>query len=349
MMVGALYVLLPIVAWIVLAQQRSSQVALWCIGGLLLGGTLAFAGGNGNQVPDEVARIGTGFVLLVANLLRIQSLRLDLGSPWRAHWMALCALSVLAVCVGIGLGLQNQILRAQFFSAVLAIQLFYLVALAWRIGNLEQSRNARMIAVVYALLGWTLLFRMFALSEVSEFTTLIKEGLSMQLVAIAALLSAVIGHLSYVGLALDRSMRRELQGTAIRVRQEENHRLSEQIAALDRQRNLGELSASLGHELNQPLTAILTSAQVARRSLTGGHPDLHLQEELVDKIITNTKRASQIIDRIRGFIRPSVSHKVPVDLHLVVREVAALVSDEAPPLPDFHPAVGPPATSTRDG
>jgi C4-dicarboxylate-specific signal transduction histidine kinase len=179
------------------------------------------------------------------------------------------------------------------------------------------------------LVAWTLLFRMFALTGIGEFTTLVHEGLAVQLVAATAFLSAVVGHLSYVGLALDRATRRELQATATRVRQEENHRLGEQIAQLDRQRNLGELSASLSHELNQPLTAILTSAQVAKRALKVSPLDATLHAELLEKIVTNTKRASQIIDRIRSFIRPSVSRNVTVDLHQIVREVTDLVADEA--------------------
>jgi signal transduction histidine kinase len=211
----------------------------------------------------------------------------------------------------------------------MACQIFYLAALAWRIGQTELSYNARMLAVGYALVGWAMLFRLLSLPGLGEFTVLTKEGVAVQLIAVATLLSSVFGHLSYVGLALDRARRRELQANTDRVRQEENHRLGEQIAQLDRQRNLGELSASLGHELNQPLTAILTSAQVAKRALDSRLLDAKLHSELLEKIVINTKPASQIIDRIRSFIRPSVSRNVTVDLHQIVREVTDLVADEA--------------------
>jgi signal transduction histidine kinase len=345
MIIGALYVLLPITAWIVLAEQRSTQVVLWCAGGMLLGASLAFAGGNGDRMPDEVSRFTAGFGLLVANILRTQSLRLDLERPWPVKWMVLGAAAVSLIYVGIDIGMHNRLLRAEFFSLVLAVQLFYLAMLAWRIGRKEHSRNARMIAGIYAVVGWTLLFRLFTLASHTEFPVLAKEGLAVQLIAIATFLAAVVGHLSYVGLALDRATQGELHATATRVRREESHRLGEQIAQLDRQRNLGELSASLGHELNQPLTAILTNAQVAKRALDGRPLDARMQLELLEKIVANTKRASQIIDRIRSFIRPSVSRKVSVDLHHIVREVADLVADEAQRcqvsitlLPSEHPA-----------
>lgn len=138
-----------------------------------------------------------------------------------------------------------------------------------------------------------------------------------------------IGHFGYVGLALDRSMRREVKTAAALARDEESRRLGEQIAQLDRQRSLGEMSASLGHELNQPLTAILTNAQVARRGLLAGRFDTAQLTEFIDKIIQNTQRASQIIDRIRGFIRPVATRREPVNLVSVTREVIDLVADAA--------------------
>jgi C4-dicarboxylate-specific signal transduction histidine kinase len=86
-----------------------------------------------------------------------------------------------------------------------------------------------------------------------------------------------------------------------------------------RQRSLGELLASFGHELNQPLTAILTNAQVAKRRLQTSRFDTAPLNEFLDKIVFNTRRASHIIDRIRGFIRPSAAHTDPVNLHKIVR------------------------------
>jgi C4-dicarboxylate-specific signal transduction histidine kinase len=155
------------------------------------------------------------------------------------------------------------------------------------------------------------------------------EGISTKLIAITVLLSSVVGHFGYVGLKLDRSMRRELKAAADKARDEENRRLGEQIAQLDRQRSLGEMSASLGHELNQPLTAILTNAQVAKRGLQAGRFQVEQFTEFLDKIIQNTQRASQIIERIRGFIRPTATRSEPVDLTLIVREVAELIAAEA--------------------
>jgi C4-dicarboxylate-specific signal transduction histidine kinase len=131
-----------------------------------------------------------------------------------------------------------------------------------------------------------------------------------------------------VGRHANHMARRELKTAADRARFEERRHLSEQIAQLDRQRSLGELSASLGHELIQPLTAILTNAQVVQRGLQSGRFDTQQHTEFNSSIILNTKRAAEIIERIRTFIRPSAMRLEPVDLREVAHDVASLVASD---------------------
>lgn len=109
---------------------------------------------------------------------------------------------------------------------------------------------------------------------------------------------------------------------------EASQQLANQLAHLDRQLSLSNLSASLGHELNQPLTAILTNTQVARRGLQSGLFDNVRVAEFLDRIEHNTKRASAIIERIRNFIGPSVLHHEIVNLNRAVQEVAELVMEK---------------------
>ena len=105
----------------------------------------------------------------------------------------------------------------------------------------------------------------------------------------------------------------------------EGRRLTDQLVQLDRQRSLGQMSASLGHELNQPLTAILTNAQVMQRGLRSGRLETAQVGELIERIIHNTRRASDIIERIRTFIRPSEAKHVALDLQQVVLEALHLM------------------------
>lgn len=328
LIIGLLYVLLPIIAWVVLAEQRSHQVALWCLGGLLMG-IAAILSGLYGSVPEWAYLTLAIVTFHAANLMRIQSLRLDIGIAWRPAWIVLALFIIVLIFHGIHYGLDNAVLRGQFTSVVGAGLIFHLASLARRIAREEQSPSAEWIARVYFLMSAAMLYRGVALIGYTGTVGVPTEGLSSLALALVSLLSAVVGHLGYVGLHLDRAMRRELKSAAEKAREEESRRLGEQIAQLDRQRSLGEMSASLGHELNQPLTAILTNAQVARRDLQKGHFTSDQHGEFLDKIIQNTQRASQIIERIRGFIRPSAARSEPVDLNQLVLEVGELVADEA--------------------
>ncbi|MBB1126770.1 ATP-binding protein [Thiospirillum jenense] len=182
---------------------------------------------------------------------------------------------------------------------------------------------------MYTLITLIYLIRIFtAMTGYSEANIL---GKSFDAIAfpIASILSAVFGNIGYLGVALDRSLQITRIAAATEARQIENQRLSGQIAHLDRQRSLCLLSTSLGHELNQPLTAILTHAQTVRRRLQRGDADMNAVFADLDRIAHNTQRASDIIARIRGFIRPVATHQAPVDVHQLINEVADLVAAAA--------------------
>ena len=327
MIVGILYLFMPTFTWIVLAKQRTLQVTYWCLGGVLVGcgATLMALSGS---VPGPMAFAVVATCWVSSHFLRVQSLRLDLGAPLRWQWMVPSAVTLIALVLGTRYGLGELVLSAQANSLIAALFYVYIAWLAYRISVNEHSRSAGWISWVYGLLGCSLFYRVYTLAISQPSPDVFLDKKETALIAITGLFSAVIGHFGYLGLALDRARRRELQAVANKVRDEERLRLGTQIAQLDRQRSVGELSASLGHELNQPLTAILTNAQVVQISLQKTPLDGQTIGLLTEKIIHNTKRAAQIIERIRAFIRPSVPSESKVDLNTLVHEVISLVADD---------------------
>ncbi len=325
LIIGLLYLILPTVTWIVLADQRSVQVALWCGGGLMIG-IAGILTGMTVKLPGVPL---SAYFLIAANFARMQSLRLDLGLPSRTRTLVTAIILFFSCFEFLHLVLLDALWRVRFNAAVNAALIFYLAALAQRIGKTEQSRSAYWISGVYSFVGIGLLLRLVTVGQDGGPINLIGDGWSTQVLALAVVLSSVMGHVGYVGMALDRSRRREIQAAADQARKEESLRLSAQIAHLDRQRSLGQMSASLGHELKQPLTAILTNAQVAQRGWQSGALDTQRLGVFLDKIVHNTQRASQIIERIRDYIRPSQERSEPVMLNHVVHEVVALVADDA--------------------
>ena len=80
----------------------------------------------------------------------------------------------------------------------------------------------------------------------------------------------------------------------------EAERLREALAHVSRVATMGELTASVAHELSQPLTAILSNAQAAQRYLAGGSPKLEEVRVILDDIVEDDKRAGEVIQRLRG-------------------------------------------------
>jgi PAS domain S-box-containing protein len=101
-----------------------------------------------------------------------------------------------------------------------------------------------------------------------------------------------------------------------------------QLAHLSRVATLGELSGALAHELSQPLTAVLTNAQAARRFLERHPLDVEQLRAALDDIIRNDKRAGTVIDRLRALLRKEETARQPVDIGDVVREVIDLAYGE---------------------
>jgi signal transduction histidine kinase len=109
----------------------------------------------------------------------------------------------------------------------------------------------------------------------------------------------------------------------------EAQRLRQDLSHIGRVSALGELTASLAHELNQPLTAILTNAQVAQRLLAADAVNLEEVREILSDIVTDDKRAGDIVHRLRSLIKKGDLEFVSLDLNEIVGEVAWLVRSDA--------------------
>jgi signal transduction histidine kinase len=101
-----------------------------------------------------------------------------------------------------------------------------------------------------------------------------------------------------------------------------------ELAHATRLTTLGELSASIAHEVNQPLAAIVTSGGAALRFLSRDPPNLDEVRDGLTRMVAGGKRASEIIQRIRALTRKSEPQTLAVDLNGLIREAAALVERE---------------------
>ncbi|MFH1733663.1 MAG: ATP-binding protein [bacterium] len=117
--------------------------------------------------------------------------------------------------------------------------------------------------------------------------------------------------------------------TELRHAKEEAQKRREEIAHLGRTATMGELSASLAHELNQPLTAILSNAQAALRFINADSPDLDEIRDILGDIVADDRRAGQVIYRLRSLFRRGKIERVEVDINDLIQEVVSLINTEA--------------------
>ena len=108
------------------------------------------------------------------------------------------------------------------------------------------------------------------------------------------------------------------------------HLLQAELAHFDRINMLGELAASLAHELNQPIAAAVTSAGACLRWLNREQPEVQRAREAVVRIENDGKRAAEIINRLRAFYKKEVSlERELVDVNEIAREMIAMLNNEA--------------------
>ena len=109
---------------------------------------------------------------------------------------------------------------------------------------------------------------------------------------------------------------------------EARQRMSE-LAHMNRRATVGELSASLAHELNQPLGSILTNAETAELIANSPSPDMAEIKEIMADIKRDDQRAAEIIRRLRNILKKTPSETKDFDLNEVVREVFDFLAVQA--------------------
>src|SRR5207247_8460872 len=101
-----------------------------------------------------------------------------------------------------------------------------------------------------------------------------------------------------------------------------------ELAHVTRVTILGELAASIAHEINQPLAAVITDGNACLRWLAGATPNLDEAREAVGRIIRDGKRAGDVIGRIRALVKKSGTEQTQLDINEVIREVVGLTQTE---------------------
>ncbi len=131
----------------------------------------------------------------------------------------------------------------------------------------------------------------------------------------------------YRGVARDITERKRAE-EELRDREQRIRDAQVELAHVTRVTTLGELAASIAHEINQPLTAIVADANASLNWLATADPDLDMVRDALDAIVKDGYRAGEVIQRIRQLVTKGEPQKARVDINGVIRDVIPLLRNE---------------------
>src|SRR6516165_4658453 len=125
-----------------------------------------------------------------------------------------------------------------------------------------------------------------------------------------------------------KSRERELQESEARLIRANAamHEAQEELARVARLTTIGELAASIAHEINQPLAAVVANGSAALRWLAHSPPNLEETRDAIKSVLNEGHRASEVIGRIRSLLKHSAPDYVELDINDVIRDVLALTA-----------------------
>jgi signal transduction histidine kinase len=294
------------------------------LGGLVLGlGTCLV--GLRNIAPGFVTISMGNTLVLLGLLIRWQSLRGMVNEP-PVSWLTLFGLAsagVLAIEWARSTGvIPWPLIAYPILLAMAGIALRYSVLIA----RTQHSPAAWWLAVSYLLPAVTVAIQLAIFLSRWELPAGAYPAQLAPVIGVTMVFLAVISNFAFLGIMLERKARQQAE----EIKQAEREKLL---------RSLGALTGALAHELTQPLTAILSNAELAEASLKKGgqnaEEQAEQQAELVQGIVRNARRGKAIVQRIRQRLQPVDPVLGRVDLFWLSSDVIDLMT----PLMQAHQVV----------
>jgi PAS domain S-box-containing protein len=153
-----------------------------------------------------------------------------------------------------------------------------------------------------------------------EYRLLLPDGSVKHVHATAHAVTDESDGIEFVGAVTDVTARKRAEKRL--------HEAQAELAHVTRVTALGELAASIAHEVNQPLAAVVANAAACQRWLDRTPPNLEEARRTVQSIIKDGNRAGEVIQHVRGLVNKTVDQKVPLDINEVINEVITLLRHE---------------------
>jgi signal transduction histidine kinase len=268
-------------------------------------------------------------------------------TTWQ-HWFASDGLGIITVApllIELASASRDRLSRSELVEGALAVAALALVSGFAIFLRSELLATVGPVALVFAPLLWLAArcrpvfaaAAAFIVSLTIVWTTTFgigyfgNPGLSMAERVTAAqvsILLVTIGALVLAALFAERREHEAVLEESRRNAEAEARSMMANLAHMNRVATAGELSASMAHELKQPLAAIVTNANAATRWLNNPTPHFDEVHAALKRIISEGHRASHVIGSIRAMFKKDVQARTRVDLNEIIREVLALLQND---------------------
>ncbi len=153
-----------------------------------------------------------------------------------------------------------------------------------------------------------------------EHRLLMPDGSVKQVHVVLEAVSSDPANRQFVGTVMDITARKQAEDAASKAQME--------LAHATRAITVGELTASIAHEINQPLSAIVTNADAGLRWLGADSPNLEETSQAIRRIIRDGKRASAVVSQMRALFKKAPTAKEPLEINDAIHEILALTQNE---------------------
>ena len=206
------------ITWVSLPKPITRGMSMWCLSGVILGFGLILLSLRGS-VSNWITYPLANFIIVYGSLIRVQSLRMELNSPWRPSLIATIAILIILIFEFLRLVIENAYLRLEFMLSIYFLLFAYSAYIAWQLSKVFKNHSAIWISIFHGLLASVLLLRLIEVIHAGRVPDGVDSSLANFMIAIAGTLLAIISHISYVGMKLEQKslkvLRAEQQYRAI--------------------------------------------------------------------------------------------------------------------------------------
>jgi PAS domain S-box-containing protein len=154
-----------------------------------------------------------------------------------------------------------------------------------------------------------------------EYRLLMPDGSIKHVHVVAHAVGDQTDHKEFIGAVMDVTRARQLE--------EQMHQARTELAHVARVAALGELTAAIAHEVNQPLAAVVASGRACMRWLAGERPNLEEARSSVKLMIDSGNRAGEVISRLRAMVKKSPTRRDLLNINDAIKDVIVLTGAEA--------------------